>query len=293
MRPYLALRGVDRLSALGHILCSNGQPAMQRPHRRPAFDPSVLSPVVDPARRPRAGAIPQDDFDIDTPWHSHDMHQLQYAFDGSIEVEDRGARYLCLRTRAIWIPAGVVHRTSLHYVRSGSVLFSPDMIPEPGDRVRIIQVSPLMREMVVGAMRWPLDQPQDATGQAYFAALANLCAEWIKEEAPLQLPTTDEPQLQAAMAHTRAHLREGDVAAACAAAGLSERTLRRRFRGAFGMSWDEYRRRARLIAAAALLSEGQLPIGHIAAEVGFESQSAFARAFKELTGKSPREFRAR
>lgn len=254
-------------------------------------DPLVT--LVDPARRPRAGAILQDDYDLDTPWHSHDMHQLQYAFDGSIEVEDRRASYLCLRTRAIWIPAGVVHRTSLHRIRSGSVLFAPDMIPEAGDRVRVIQVSPLMREMVVGAMRWPLTQPQDLTGQAYFAALANLCAEWIKEEAPLRLPTTREPRLEAAMAYTRAHLKDGDVASACQAAGLSERTLRRRFRGAFGMSWDEYRRRARLIAAAALLSDARRPIGDVAAEVGFESQSAFARAFKDLTGKSPRAFRPR
>lgn len=252
---------------------------------------ATLSTIMDPARRPRAGAIPQDHFDIDTPWHSHDMHQLQYAFDGSIEVEDRGASYLCLRTRAIWIPAGVVHRTSLHHVRSGSVLFSPEMIPEAGDRVRIIQVSPLMREMVVGAMRWPLTETQDTTGQAYFAALANLCAEWIKEEAPLNLPTTREPQLQAAVAYTRAHLKDGDVTAVCEAAGLSERTLRRRFRSAFGMSWDEFRRRARLLAAANLLSDARMPIGHVAAEVGFESQSAFARAFKDLTGKSPREFR--
>lgn len=252
-----------------------------------------VSYLVDPGQRPRAGAIPQDHFDLNTPWHCHDMHQLQYAFDGSIEVEDRGASYLCLRTRAIWIPAGVVHRTSLHRVRSGSVLFSPEMVPEAGDRVRIIQVSPLMREMVLGAMRWPLTEPQDATGQAYFAALANLCAEWIKEEAPLHLPTTQEPQLQAAVAYTRAHLKDGDVGAVCAAAGLSERTLRRRFRSAFGMSWDEYRRRARLLAAASLLGDDRIPIGHVAAEVGFESQSAFARAFKELTGKSPREFRGR
>jgi AraC-like DNA-binding protein len=252
-----------------------------------------LVTFVDPAQRPRAGAIPQDEFDLDTPWHSHDMHQLQYAFDGSIEVEDGRASYLCLRTRAVWIPAGVVHRTSLHRVRSGSVLFAPDMIPDAGDRVRIIQVSPLMREMVAGSMRWPLTEPQDATGQAYFAALASLCAEWIKAEAPLRLPTTREPQLQAAMTHTRANLRDGDVASVCEAAGISERTLRRRFRSAFGMSWDEYRRRARLLAAATLLSDALTPIGHVAAEVGFESQSAFARAFKELTGKSPREFRGR
>jgi AraC-like DNA-binding protein len=252
-----------------------------------------LVTFVDPARRPSAGAILQDHYDLDTPWHSHDMHQLQYAFDGSIVVEDERASYLCLRTRAVWIPAGVVHSTSLHRVRSGSVFFTPEMIPDAGDSVRIIQVSPLMREMVVGAMRWPLTEPQDATGQVYFAALASLCAEWIKAEAPLRLPTTREPRLQAAMTHTRANLRDGDLASACEAAGLSERTLRRRFRSAFGMSWDEYRRRARLLAAAALLSDARTPIGHVAAEVGFESQSAFARAFKDLTGKSPREFRAR
>jgi transcriptional regulator GlxA family with amidase domain len=59
------------------------------------------------------------------------------------------------------------------------------------------------------------------------------------------------------------------------------------------MSWDEYRRRARLLAAAELLSDTRLSIGQIADEVGFESQSAFARAFHRLTGKSPREWRNR
>jgi two-component system response regulator YesN len=60
---------------------------------------------------------------------------------------------------------------------------------------------------------------------------------------------------------------------------------------AAGMSWEGYRQRARLLRAAVLLNEGALPIGVIAAEVGFESQSAFARAFKELMGSSPRRFR--
>ncbi len=140
-------------------------------------------------------------------------------------------------------------------------------------------------------MRWPLAQAQDSAGQAYFAALSHLCAEWIKQETPLLLPTARDPKLQVAAEHTRKNLKEGDIAAACRAAGVSERTLRRRFRDGFGMSWDEYRRRARLLKAAALLSEGRLAIGEIAAEVGFESQSAFARAFRSLTGRTPREFR--
>lgn len=193
------------------------------------------------------------------------------------------------RTLSAWIPAGLVHRTSLHRVRSGSIVLSREMVPNAGDRVRIIEVSPLMREMVLGAMRWPLQGSQDAAGKAYFAALSHLCCEWIEREAPLHLPTA--PELRTAIAHTRAHLRDADIQSVCAAAGLSERTLRRRCRHLLGMTWDEYRRRARLLAAVALLSETEQPIGAIAADVGFESQSAFARAFKDLTGRTPREFR--
>ncbi|MET0239273.1 MAG: AraC family transcriptional regulator [Sphingobium sp.] len=209
-----------------------------------------------------------------------------------IEVEDRHGSYLLPRALAAWIPAGVAHTTSLHRVRSGSILFAPQLIPNAGDRVRIIQVSSLMREMVVGAMRWPLVEQQDATGQAYFKALAMLCAEWIEDEAPLRLPVARDRRIMAAAAYMRTNLTHQNMAELCQVAGASERTLRRRFQSDLGMSCEEYRRRARLLKAAALLSEGKLAIGEIAVDVGFESQSAFARAFKELTGSTPRAFRS-
>jgi AraC-like DNA-binding protein len=250
-----------------------------------------LKRLVDPARRPTGGSIVQDHFDLDSPWHSHDMHQLQYAFEGAIEVEDERARHLLPRSLAAWIPAGVAHRTSLHRVRSGSILFAPEAVRAAGDRVRILEVSSFMREMILAAMRWPLQEPQDATGRAYFAALALLCAEWIGKETPLSLPTARDQALRAALTYTRAHLADGTFGAACRSAGLSERTLRRRVRQETGMSWNEYRRRARLVAAAALLNDTDLAVGRIAEQVGFESQSAFAKAFHSLTGKSPRGFR--
>lgn len=252
-----------------------------------------LHPVVEPVRRARAGAVVQDGYDLDTPWHRHDMHQLQYAFDGAIEVEDARARHLLPRELAAWIPAGVAHRTSLHKVRSGSVLFSPEMVEGAGDRVRIVEVCPLMREMVLGAMRWPLEAPQDETARAYFTALGRLCAEWIAREAPLSLPTSADPAVRAAMAFTRGRLAEADLAGASGAAGVSARTLRRRFQAETGMSWEAWRGRARLLAAVAQLSGTRRPVGVIAAEVGFESQSAFAKALRRLTGKTPRDFRRR
>jgi AraC-like DNA-binding protein len=252
-----------------------------------------LVTLVDPAARRQAGAIVQDAFDLDCPWHHHDMHQLQYAFENSMELEDAQARYLLPRDLAGWIPAGVTHRNSLHHIRSVSILLAADSVPNAGDRVRILRASPLMREMIAEATRWPLDRPLDETGRIYFAALARLCGEWITDEAPFTLPLSTDPALRAAIRYTREHLVGSTVAGVCRAAGLSERTLRRRFQAELGMGWDEYRRRARLLSAAEALANGNESIARIAADVGFESQSAFAAAFQQLTGKTPRAFRSR
>lgn len=250
-----------------------------------------LSTLADPACRPLGGAFLQHGLVVDSGWHVHDMHQLQYAFDGSIEVEDERARHLLPRQLCAWIPASVAHRTRLHRVRSTSILLAPSLIGDTGDRVRIVQVGPLMREMIAGAMRWPLSEPQDEVGVAYFAAFALLCAEWIRQEATLCLPTTQDRALRAAMDHTLSNLCDVDMTAACAVAGMSERSLRRRFRAEVGMTWEDYRRRARLLRSVELLADTRAPIGEVAAEVGFESQSAFAKAFRAMTGRTPRSFR--
>ncbi len=261
---------------------------------KPAIDTARdlgLITLVDPARRPLAGSIVQDEYDLDTPWHHHDMHQLQYAFEGSMELEDNHGRHLLPRSLAGWIPAGTRHRNSLHRIRSVSVLLSPDTVCNAGKRVRILQASPLMREMIAEAARWPLNEMPDDTGMAFFAAFAKLCREWIANQAPLTLPTTTDPVLTVALAHARADPANSQMNEAAQAAGLSERTLRRRCHTQLGMGFDAYRRRARLLGSIEALTETNRSVAAIAADAGFESQSAFARAFRELTGQSPTTFR--
>ena len=251
-----------------------------------------LATLVDPARRGQGGAVVQDEFDMDSPWHHHDMHQLQYAFEGSMELEDDRGRHLLPRSLAGWIPAGTRHRNSLHRISSVSVLLAPDSVTDAGTGVRILRVSPLMREMLAEATRWPLGQPLDATGNAFFAAFARLCGEWIAQEAPLTLPTTTHPKLAAALAAVRADPAQSRMGEVARAAGLSERSLRRHCQAQIGMGWDEYRRRARLLASIEALTESGSTVAQIAMDVGFESQSAYARAFRRLTGQAPQEFRA-
>lgn len=150
---------------------------------------------------------------------------------------------------------------------------------------------PLMRQMVMGAMRWPIDQPLDGTGPAFYNALAKLCSEWIQREAAFSLPTSHEKRVAAAISYTLENLKSATMAGACSVAAMSERSLRRRFKHELGLGWDEYRRRARIMAAVALLSEGRKAIGIIAADVGFESQAAFSKAFTNIVGQKPSDFR--
>ena len=133
----------------------------------------------------------------------------------------------------------------------------------------------------------------DETGRLFFLAFARLCGEWIADRAPLSLPSTADPRLDRALAQVRADPAGARMDAGARAAGLSERSLRRRCQAQIGMGWDEYRRRARLLASIAALNDGDESIARIAADVGFESQSAYARAFRQLTGIAPQAFRAR
>ena len=61
------------------------------------------------------------------------------------------------------------------------------------------------------------------------------------------------------MRYTDEHLAEATAAAVGRAVGWSERTLRRRFAAATGMTWREYLVQGRLIRAMALLSDPGRP----------------------------------
>jgi AraC-like DNA-binding protein/quercetin dioxygenase-like cupin family protein len=242
----------------------------------------------------RAGTFAYDGGDLVTDWHSHELHQIEYAFEGIAEVETEGAHYLLPPQQAVWIPAGLAHRTTLKGVRSVAVFFDPAMVEDADDRVRILAATPVIREMIVYAARWPIARPaSDPVADAFFDALALLVVDWLAHETPLCLPTSSDPVLRAVMDFTNANLPGVTVAAACGAAGLSERSLRRQFGAATGMTWRQYVLQSRLMRAMALLTEPGRTVIDVATEVGFDSVSAFTRAFVRLTGETPTAYRRR
>ncbi len=240
-----------------------------------------------------AGTFVYEGPDLVTGWHSHDLHQLEYAFQGTIEVETESAHYLLPPQQAAWIPAGLSHSSTLKGVRTISVFFAPDLVSDGAGRARILAAAPVIREMILYAVRWPISRPQSNPGaDSFFAALAALVSDVLEHELPLCLPNTKDPLVRAVMEQTNADLATATAAGICRAVGISERSLRRVFPAATGMTWRQYLLESRLLRAMALLSEPGRTILDVATSVGFEG-SSFARAFVRHTGETPSAYRRR
>ena len=76
-------------------------------------------------------------------------------------------------------------------------------------------------------------------------------------------------------------------------AGLGERTFKRRFTGATGMSPIAYVQRLRVEEAKRRLERTEAAVDEISWKVGYEEPAFFRRLFKRLTGVSPGAYRRR
>ena len=73
---------------------------------------------------------------------------------------------------------------------------------------------------------------------------------------------------------------------------VSEAQIKSSFARVYGMSPAAYARSQRMHGAAALLRETDRTVLDIACQFGYDNASKFARAFRDVIGVSPREYRA-
>jgi transcriptional regulator GlxA family with amidase domain len=83
------------------------------------------------------------------------------------------------------------------------------------------------------------------------------------------------------------------VAAMVELSGLAERSFKRRFARATGLSPMEYVHTLRLEESKQMLETCELPIEAIANEVGYEDASFFGRLFRRKVGLTPAQYRKR
>lgn len=227
-------------------------------------------------------------------WHAHAKHQLLYAAAGTLHLETADGQWLLPPQRAAWIRAGVRHRVRpLSVAALRTVYFTPAGASAPLE-LAVFDVTPVLREMIVHAMRWGPGRRTDAVAEAFFTALAALCTEAARTAAPFCLPAPRSPELRRAVRYLLSHLQRPLLIEEVArAAMLSLRTLARRFDAELGIGFREFLHQARMLRAMELLSREGATVTETALAVGFESLGAFTRAFFRFAGESPRDFKKR
>lgn len=224
-----------------------------------------------------------------------DRHYLLCASAGSLRLEAQGQAWLLPPARAALIEAGRPIRVSIpRPVTTASVLFDPASTPAPPAPLTVFDLDPLARELLAGCRPWgDDDEPRPEHAEALFAALAAVTWRLAERPSPVVVPAGRSPELRRALELTEQRL-GGEVGFEDVAAevGLAPRSLARRFEAETGMTWRAVLRRMRVVRAIEELAAGDTPITTIAFMVGYASLSAFNAAFRELTGRTPTQYRA-
>jgi AraC-like DNA-binding protein len=217
------------------------------------------------------------------PWHEHPVHQLVWSARGVVAVKAGDAGWVLPPTRALWIPAGVQHRTgALGRAALRGIYADPALSPVSWPAPRLVAVRPLLRELL-----------EYLTGDGV-APAARLRAEAVAfdlleplDVVPIAVPSPADPRardVETAVLANPADPRS--LAEFGRDVGAAERTLARIFVRECRMPFGTWRTQVRLRASLPLLAQGA-PLEAVAHRVGYSSASAFVAAFRRAVGVTP------
>jgi AraC-like DNA-binding protein len=218
--------------------------------------------------------------------HSHDWIQLVYASEGVMSVQTDEGTWIVPPNRSVWIPARVGHSITMSgKVSMRTIYFLPRLAKTLSKRCCVIEISPLLRELILHAVAMgPLRREV-----AEHRRLVDFMLDQLRvlPTLPLELPIPRDPRAMRLAARIRDNPGErGTLAAMAKAAGASHRTLERVFLADTRMTLGRWRQQARLLHAVRMLAAGE-SVTSTALEVGYDSTSAFIEAFSSVFGATP------
>ncbi|MFM9372710.1 AraC family transcriptional regulator [Streptomyces sp. Da 82-17] len=216
--------------------------------------------------------------------HRHDDHQIVYASQGTVAVTTDAGSWVAPATRALWIPAGTVHRHQAHGELDLHLVGLPAAEnPLCLDKPAVLAVSPLLRELIVAHTR----DPEDHSPPRLRLRAVLLDQLKASPEQPLHLPTPTDPLLRRLHEILRADPADGrsldDLGREI---GAGARTLSRRLRDELGLTYPQWRTQVRLHHALVLLAENT-PVTAVAHRCGWSSASTFIDVYRRTFGHTP------
>lgn len=218
--------------------------------------------------------------------HCHDRAQLIHAISGVVTVNASEGSWVVPPGRGVWVPAAAEHELRMAgVVRMRTLFVDPAARPDLPHQCQVIEISALLRELIVRAMDIPCDHPP----QGREARIMQLILDEIRvlPVSALHVPSPRSAQLQALCEALRQAPAEAwSLARAAAHSGLNPRTLTRAFQRETGLSLVQWLRRMRLLASLDALAAGQSVLA-VALDLGYDSPSAFSAMFRRTLGVSP------
>lgn len=205
--------------------------------------------------------------------HFHPRAQLLFATAGLMMASAEDGTWVVPEGHALWIPPRLPHAVTTHgAVAMCSAYLDPAAVASFPAGCRVIAVSPLLAAALTALAEEPVLYETAGRG----GHLAALVLDEIGRApgTPLTLPLPRDPRLRRVCLGLIEDPASGDDLDAWAArAGASRRTLTRGFRAETGLSFGDWRARARVIRALALTAEGR-SLQAVAAAVGYRSAQA-------------------
>ncbi|MCM2393646.1 AraC family transcriptional regulator [Streptomyces albipurpureus] len=249
-----------------------------------------MSQAVECSAPTGVGAIVVGSFPLSSgQWiapHSHPQHQLAWTRRGVLGIAVDDTYWVLPPTRALWLPAGVIHRTGA--TRDAvlcSLYLEPDRCALDWTEPTPVGVDGLLAHLIDHLNRTDLDDDARLRAEAVVLDLLHPLP-----ALPIDVPHPVDERVRAVADALLADPADPrSLEAHARAIGVSRRTLTRLFAHDTGMSFDRWRTHMRLRAALPLLAEGR-PVSQAAHAVGYATASAFLAAFRRTVGTSPQRY---
>jgi AraC-like DNA-binding protein/quercetin dioxygenase-like cupin family protein len=221
--------------------------------------------------------------------HAHPFGQLVHAAEGVMRVVTQRGAWVVPPGRAVWIPPELEHEVQMvTSVAMRTVYAVREALPGGPRKPCVVEVTPLLRELILEALRRPRPYPLGGADERLFQVLLENVS--FRDVVPLYLPAPKSTHLVALAA--RLQRDPGDkrtLAAWAKATATSARTLARSFRRETGLSFGAWRAQLRLMRALELLAQRR-SVTEVALALRYESTSAFIHAFRRHLGTTPARY---
>jgi len=222
-------------------------------------------------------------------WQAKTWAQLVCALRGVMTVQTPAGLWVIPPQQAMWVPPGNALRVEMDGEVSMRTLYlKPALTRDLPASCRVVQVSPLLRELLLATIRLEtLDRQVPAERRLIEVILDQIA---VLPLAPLDLPAPRDKRggraAQMVRGNPHRRLRLADVTRE---AGASGRTLERLFKAETGLSFGAWSQRARMLLALQRLAAGA-SVTATSLAVGYESLSAFVAAFRRAFGTTPGQY---